>query len=104
MSRGGYTPVGPVTYNSDFWIWGQIPDGYTVRIEVRDLRSERDHGYVWMGGHHKVVVSGPQPRPRTKTFIGESAWSNAERYAGDVVSDLQRKERGERMWLVKEAS
>jgi hypothetical protein len=91
-----YFPHGDVNYvkgRGDFFTWGPWPEGYDVYIEVRDLRSERDHDYIWSDGHHKVVVTGPQPRPRSKAFIGEMAWSNAERYAGDVVSELQRSTR-----------
>ena len=91
-----YFPHGPVLYekgrDSFFWI-GAWPEGYDVHIEVRDLRSERDHDYIWSQGYHKVVVTGPQPRPPSKAFIGETAWCDAERYAGDVVSELQRNER-----------
>jgi len=102
MSRNGYSPVGGTTIKTDFWHWGPIPDGYSVHIEIRDLLSTKhDNGYVWRDGYHKVVVQGPQPRPRSRAFMGESAWSNAERYADDVVSDLQRIERGEKSWLVK---
>jgi hypothetical protein len=93
MPRGGYTPVGTPWIKTDFWYWGQIPEGYKIHIEVRDLQSVRDHGYVYQDGYHKVVVTGPQPKPRSKAFHGESAWCNAERYAGDCVSELQRNER-----------
>jgi hypothetical protein len=95
MPRGGYSPHGGINYTKgrgDFFVWGPWPEGYDVTIEVRDLYSERDR-HVWGDGHHKVVVTGPQPRPKSKTFIGESAWSDAERYAGDVVAELQRAQR-----------
>jgi hypothetical protein len=91
MSRGGYTPVGESTIHRGFITWGAWPEGYDVYIEVRDVHSARD-GHVWSGGYHKVVVTGPQPRPRSKAFIGEMAWAQAERYASDAVSKLQRQE------------
>jgi hypothetical protein len=87
-----YFPTGPVTVRTDFWHYGPIPDGYDVYIEVRDLYSERDR-WMFPDGYHKVVVEGPQPRPRSKAFHGETAWSDANRYAGDVVAALQKAER-----------
>lgn len=94
MARNGYSPTGPTWIKNEFWYWGQIPKGYRVHIEVRDLLSTKhDNNYVWTDGYHKVVVTGPQPRPRSKAFIGESAWCNAERYAGDCVAQLQRNQR-----------
>lgn len=94
-----YIPTGS-SWWKDISFFGHMPDGYVVVIEVRDVYSERDR-YTWGGGYHKVHVTGPQPRPRSKAFIGETAWSDAERYAEDVVSDLQRVARGEKSWLVK---
>lgn len=89
----GYTPIGPVRIRRDFSYYGRLPGGYDVTIEVRDLRSERDHGYVFPDGHHRVVVYGPRPKPRTKSFYGETAWSDANRYAGDCATELQRRDR-----------
>lgn len=87
-----YTVTGPTSVSRDFYHWGPIPEGFDVFIEIRDLR-EAPSGRVWMGGYHKVVVTGPQPRLRSKAFKGEFAWSDAERYAGDVVGQLQQKAR-----------
>jgi len=86
-----YKPHGQIKYvkvRGDFFWWGPWPDGYDVVIEIRD--AIECNGVVWHHGCHKVVVTGPQPRPRSKTFIGETAWSQAERYAGDAISTLQR--------------
>ena len=93
MSRGSYTPTGSTYVRRDFWHYGAIPEGYDVYIEVRDLRSERDNGYVWSAGYHKVVIVGPQPHPRSKAFKGETAWSDADRYASDAVQSLQMSDR-----------
>jgi hypothetical protein len=87
-----YHPVGLTRRRRDFWKWGDIPEGYDVYIEVRDLHSERDH-HDFADGYHKVVITGPQPRPRSKAFQGEMAWCAAERYAGDCVAELQGNER-----------
>lgn len=89
---GRYTAVGSATVSRDFFHWGPVPAGYDVFIEIRDLRDDRG-GYTYSGGYHKVVVTGPSPRPRSKAFKGELAWCNAERYAGDVVTALQNQER-----------
>jgi len=35
-------------------------------------------------------VLGPAGRPRGRTFKGETAWSDAERYAIDAVHTLER--------------
>jgi hypothetical protein len=86
-----YKPYGPVKYakgrDSFFW-WGQWPEGYNVTILVRDVI---ERGCIWPDGCHRVVITGPQPRPPSKTFIGESAWNKAENYAGDAISTLQRQ-------------
>jgi hypothetical protein len=87
-----YLAVGSSWVRRDFWHWGPLPEGYDVYIQVRDLYSERD-ARVYEDGHHKVVVTGPSPKPRSKSFKGEMAWADADRYAGDVVSELQRQVR-----------
>jgi hypothetical protein len=86
-----YKPTGSLNYTKvrpDFFWWGPWPDGYDITIEVRDVQET--NGVIWHDGCHKVVVTGPQPRPKSKTFIGETAWSDAERYASDVIAQLQR--------------
>jgi hypothetical protein len=90
-----YTAVGSPRVSRSFHHWGRIPEGYDVFIEIRDLRENRS-GRVYSDGDHYVVVTGPQPRPRSKSFKGELAWCDAERYAGDVVHELQAQVRRER--------
>jgi hypothetical protein len=47
-------------------------------------------GDIFREGAWKVTVSGPQGKPRTRTFTGETAWSKAEMYAYDALYWLQR--------------
>lgn len=85
-----YKPHGDVNYvvTRDFHIWGPRLTSHDIFIEVRDLVDDR--GRVYQDGYHKVVITGPQPRPRSKAFEGESAWCDARRYATDAYSQLQR--------------
>lgn len=41
--------------------------------------------HTYAEGAHKVCVTGPSGKPRTRTFIGETAWYKAEAYATDAV-------------------
>lgn len=65
-------------------------EGATITEEVMDCRDTRN-GTVYTDGCHKVYVTTPSAKhsrkpgtPRSKTFYGESAWSNAARYAEDA--------------------
>lgn len=53
-----------------------------VKIEVSTLIDTRN-GQEYRDGAHRVVVKNVEGY-RTKTFKGESAWCNAERYANDA--------------------
>lgn len=46
-------------------------------------------GYRYAAGAYRVRFEGPNPKPRAKTFRGETAWSDAERYAGDMALAIQ---------------
>jgi hypothetical protein len=58
----------------------------TIVVEQRDLLDTR-HNHIYRGGTYRVTLAGI-PGWRTKTFHGESAWSNAERYANDAATKL----------------
>jgi hypothetical protein len=78
-----YTPTG--TWDER---WRVSASGAVITIQVCDLRDERT-GTVYRDGTHKVHVrkSDRLPatgQPRSKTFKGELAWCNAERYAEDA--------------------
>jgi hypothetical protein len=61
--------------------------GASVTTEIADLRDKRN-GQVYRQGAYRVrvrchpVLSG---QPRTKSFYGETAWSDAARYADDAL-------------------
>jgi hypothetical protein len=56
----------------------------TLTVETTDLRDTRS-GTVYREGAYRVqVVSTVSGAPRTKVFKGETAWSQAERYAEDA--------------------
>jgi hypothetical protein len=66
--------------------WQVSVRGATIIIEVRDLRDTRS-GTVYRDGCHRVRITRAEAlpgQPRSKTFKGESAWCNAERYAEDA--------------------
>jgi hypothetical protein len=63
-----------------------------VTIEIADMLDKK-LGSVYRDGTHRVVVSNSPTivgQPRTKTFYGEMAWCNAERYAEDALWFFQR--------------
>lgn len=61
-----------------------------IIIEDADLR-DKQNGKVYEGGASRVRVEGPGPKVRPKVFFGESAWSDAERYASDLFFDQRHK-------------
>lgn len=65
-----------------------LPDGNDDRAEVvvkvADLLEKRS-GHVWSNGAYKVQLTNV-PGMRSKTFYGESAWSDAARYAEDAAT------------------
>lgn len=98
-----YTPTGTwLNKPLDFQTWYGTEGRYLkyVTIEVSDVIENRS-GHVWRAGAHRVWVAYPYPKngrpkgaPRSKTFIGETAWCDAERYAADAVAFLRRYEEG----------
>lgn len=67
--------------NSAWHEGGERPYSHGVQVFARDL-LERRNGVVigtWRSGAHKVTAPGH----RTRTFIGETSWSDAERLADD---------------------
>ena len=54
------------------------------------LREKRS-GHVWGGGAHRVRITGPAGHPKSTTFYGETAWSDAERYVRDAIHWYQRR-------------
>ena len=70
----------------------QSPRGGKVgeaRIEFCDA-IEVATGTHWSNGAYRVAIeSDSKPKPRNKTFIGETAWMDARRYAEDMQLDLR---------------
>jgi hypothetical protein len=67
-----------------------IDDGETkgavITVETASLKDTRS-GHVYAQGAYRVRVRCEPTRPdqpRTRTFKGETAWSQAERYAEDT--------------------
>jgi hypothetical protein len=64
------------------------PDGNDDRADIivitADLLEKRS-GHVWSDGAYKVTLKNV-PDMRTKTFHGETAWSDAARYASDAAT------------------
>ena len=60
--------------------------GYLIDIEQADMHDTKI-GKVYVGGAYRVTLRGI-PGMRTKTFLGESAWSDAARYAADAATAM----------------
>lgn len=65
------------------------PDGpervrATIVVEQADCLDTRHH-QRYIGGAYRVRLKNV-PDMRTKTFLGETAWSDAARYAHDASS------------------
>lgn len=60
-------------------------ENFTVIVEQGDLHEGRSNR-TYQGGAYRV--SSPEGACRKKTFLGESAWSNAQRYANDACTAL----------------
>jgi len=58
----------------------------TYTADLLDTKT----GHIYYNGSYRVSVLGPAGRPRGRTFKGETAWSDAERYAIDAVHTLER--------------
>jgi hypothetical protein len=85
-----YTATGPWDVEADVQI--DDYDGEQAgRVVTKSgpLRDDRT-GTVYAEGAWNVTVDGPKGHPRSKTFDGESAWSNARRYADDAAYWIRR--------------
>ena len=94
-----YKPVGNWRpNNSEIVVFGaSVRYAQYVNIDVSDVRE--DNGHIWSNGAHRVKVTRPplwgdEPLPRGKTFIGELAWADAARYAGDAINTICRTYEG----------
>lgn len=59
--------------------------GYAeIVVQVADL-LEKGSGHVWTSGAYKVALKNV-PGMRSKTFYGETAHSDAARYASDAAT------------------
>lgn len=87
-----------VTGNWVTYAWHKVTSAFTdqewtITVHQADhLDTVTNHTYE--GAAFKVTVQGPPPAdgsklPRAKTFLGETAWSDAERYASDAHFVLQ---------------
>jgi hypothetical protein len=56
--------------------------GHGIVAEVRDVQETYSDGHkvTWHNGAHRVKAPGA----RTRVFIGEMSWAEAERYASDL--------------------
>jgi hypothetical protein len=55
-----------------------------IEVKVADL-LEKASGHVWNSGAYKVILQNVPGGMRSKTFYGETAWSDAVRYASDAA-------------------
>jgi hypothetical protein len=61
-----------------------------VTTDVSDV-TEAPGGTIWHGGAHRVTItSNLRGKLRSKTFIGETAWSRAARLQEDAAVQLRR--------------
>jgi hypothetical protein len=61
---------------------------YGISIEYRDVQETYSDGHTvtWSDGARRVKAPGK----RTRVFIGEMAWADAERLAGDYLNEFRR--------------
>lgn len=82
MRRGRYTTVDNWTFDHEKRCYGSHAD-FVLLVERCDVREV--NGTIWHdGGYRVTLLRGTKPQGfRAKTFIGEMAWADAERYAND---------------------
>ena len=80
--------VGPWALDREQTVQGESGK-WTIITEQADMLDARNRGVTMSGGAYRVRVEGPGPAPRTKTFLGETAWSDAERLAQDHLIGLR---------------
>ena len=64
----------------------EVPEGVkpaVITVEQADMLDKQTN-QRYVGGAYRVRLTNV-PDMRTKTFLGESAWSAAARYAGDAA-------------------
>lgn len=82
--RNRYRVVGEWTQRQSSVAYDHNGVRLVSRIEEADLQ-EGEHGYRWAGGAQRVRFERDEaPNPRGRTFKGETAWSDAERYVMDI--------------------
>jgi hypothetical protein len=59
-------------------------DAAIITVQVADI-LEKHSGHVWRSGTYKVTLTNV-PGMKSKTFNGETAWSDAARYASDAAT------------------
>jgi hypothetical protein len=57
-----------------------------IEVKVADLVEKGRENHVWKHGAYKVILQNVPGTMRSKTFYGETAWSDAARYASDAAT------------------
>lgn len=76
------------TVTAEDMSWGGDSTRYSVITETATLRDTRS-GTEYREGAYRVRVVPTLAGHRGKTFRGETAWSDAARYAGDIVTAIR---------------
>jgi hypothetical protein len=95
-----YTTPGPWTTISRTNVNGYYGTRVgAVQIETGPLIDTKCNNQRYEEGAHRVTITkrpeGVAVWPRGKTFKGETAWSQAERYRDDCIQDLNTYARNE---------
>lgn len=89
MKRGRYV-IGNDWANiafDEYETWG----GDVIRVETDTATlTDTRGGYTYPHGARRVTVKMRGGKKRTRTFIGETAYNDAKRWADDVVWGLRR--------------
>lgn len=82
MRRGRYETTND-WHHVDSISYGTDANMSTITLQACDVIE--DGGRVWFFGAYRVTFSGgPRPKGfRSRTWIGETAWSDARRYFDD---------------------
>ena len=90
-----YKPAPPWSVDSQYEV-----EGILITTESADLKERHTGRLVMVEGARRVTfqaVSGdavwPEPKPRAKSFYGESAWSDAQRFVRDEALRVERARR-----------
>lgn len=94
MSSTRYQIIGPwrevSTTHASFDRFDTNYGEWDVIVEQADAHDTRTNT-TYTGGAYRVRTEGPSPKPRAKTFIGESAWNNSARHAEDIAAQLRNR-------------